>query len=849
MNGRGWWLSRTIGVAAILGLSISAVDSRTFASQGAAPAQTGRGSTVSETAQIQQVRIALGRGQVGEARRLADALPTSAGRDLATAIVDLFEGKNDAARTKLEPLARVNGGGEAALELGLLEMRTGQRRQGYQRLNVIASNRTFNSPDDYYRLARAAESIREYLLAADAYTETAKVPRADIQSSRGAMFYLRNRPGDAMTDFKAALTADAGWIPALLGVARALADEDPDAAEAALAEATKRAPNHPDLHILVAERALIAEDIPAAVAALDKAAAARAGFLEEAALRVAVAYAREDAAAVDAAIARVSSIDPTSAVGWRRASDQAQRAYRFEEAANLARRGTTLDPDDPYVHFALGQSLMRTGDEAAARTALERSWNLDTSSRVAKNLLDVLDTIDGFVTVTSGDFIFKFAKEEASVLRTYAVPLAEEARATFTARYGFTPAGPILIEVFPKHDSFAVRTAGLPGLVGALGACFGKVIVMDSPSARAPGEFSWQATLWHEIAHVYTLQMSKYRVPRWLTEGISVFEEHRRQPAWGREDALQFAAELQRGRTFGVKNLPDAFKNPTRLALAYFEASLLVEHLVELNGDAGLRALLGAYAQGAKDADAFAKAFGRSVDAVEASFKTFVDQRYGALARAMAEPPSRVAGDDLSGLRARAAQAPGNFASQLALGAALVKTGDFAGARVPLERAASLAPTAVGSGSPRGLLSEVAERLGDSTQARKELAMLLASDHSNTPAARKLAALAGNNPAAADDRDFALRLIADVDPFDADNHVQLGRRLFSKKSYQAALIEFQAALALGPPNLAEAHTDLGETLFQVGRKEEAKRHVLIALQSAPTYARAQDVLLAILGRE
>src|SRR6185503_14452685 len=481
--------------------------------------------------------------------------------------------------------------------------------------------------------------------------------------------------------------------------------------------------------------------------------------------------------------------------------------------------------------------------------ALERSWNLDTSSRVAKNLLDVLDRIDTFEVVTSGDFVFKFPKDEAAVLRTYAIPLAEEARKTFAARYGFTPEGPILVEVFQKHDDFAVRTMGLAGLEGALGACFGKVVVMDSPSAREPGEFSWQATLWHELAHVYTLQMSKYRVPRWLTEGISVYEEHRRQPAWGREDALPFAAGLARGRNFGVKKLPDAFKRPESLALAYFEASLLVEHLVEINGEAGLRTLLAAYADGAKDTDAFAKAFGKSVDDVEASFKAFVEQRYAALGRALADPPARVAADDLPGLRARAAQAPGNFASQMGLGTALVKAGDYAGARAPLERAAELAPAATGAGSPRGLLAEVAERTGDFDRARRELRQLLAVDHANVVAARKLAALAGDAPGAADDRDYALRLIADLDPFDAATHVQLGRRLVAKSSWQPALVEFQAALALGPPNLAEAHTDIGEVMFRLGRKEEAKRHILIALQEAPSYARAQDVLLAILGRE
>src|SRR4029079_10923595 len=127
------------------------------------------------------------------------------------------------------------------------------------------------------------------------------------------------------------------------------------------------------------------------------------------------------------------------------------------------------------------------------------------------------------------EFIFKFAKNEAAVLRTYALPLAEEAYRQFVEREAEKPSGPILVEVFPNHDDFAVRTLGLPGLVGALGACFGRVVSMDSPRAHSEKDFSWQATLWHELAHVFTLQLSQYRVPRWLTEGISTYEEHRRR--------------------------------------------------------------------------------------------------------------------------------------------------------------------------------------------------------------------------------------------------------------------------------------------------------------------------------
>jgi Flp pilus assembly protein TadD len=366
---------------------------------------------------------------------------------------------------------------------------------------------------------------------------------------------------------------------------------------------------------------------------------------------------------------------------------------------------------------------------------------------------------------------------------------------------------------------------------------------MDSPTARVQHDFSWQATLWHELAHVFSLQASDYRVPRWLTEGISVYEEYKRQPAWGRELALEYAHELGEGRTFGVKKLPQAFKRPESLSLAYFEASLVVEHLVAQNGEDGLRTLLHAYASGATDADAFSKAFGRSVDEVEASFNAFVEQRYGALRDAMRTPPTQVKADDLTGLRTRAEANPGNYISQLTYGQALIKAEDLEGARAPLERAARLAPEAQGDGSPHALLARIAEIQKDPARARREYRALLTYDHTNANAARRWAALAATANAA-DEEYSALRLVADLDPFDADAHGKLGRLLVAKGSNAEALVEFQAALALGPQNPADAHSDVAEVLLKLGRKADAKREALLALQVAPTFARAQDLLLA-----
>ena len=119
-------------------------------------------------------------------------------------------------------------------------------------------------------------------------------------------------------------------------------------------------------------------------------------------------------------------------------------------------------------------------------------------------------------------------------------------------------------------------------------------------------------------------------------------------------------------------------------------------------------------------------------------------------------------------------------------------------------------------------------------------------DHTNIAAARRLATLA-QAAKATDDEDFALRLISALDPFDGAAHARLGSRLLAKGETAAALLEFQATVALGPANPAEAHSDVAEALLKLGRKEEARRSALLALKVAPTYARAQDILIASSG--
>jgi cellulose synthase operon protein C len=488
--------------------------------------------------------------------------------------------------------------------------------------------------------------------------------------------------------------------------------------------------------------------------------------------------------------------------------------------------------------------LLRTGDEAGARRALEAAFKADPFDVVTYNLLSLLDTLDKFETTSDGPIVVRLDKEEAPVMREYAIPLAKQALDILSKRYEFMPRGPILIEMFPKHDDFAVRNVGLPGMIGALGACFGRVVTMDSPKARPPGTFNWGATLWHELAHVITLQMSNNRVPRWLTEGISVFEEKRAKSEWGREMEVPFAQALEQGKTLPVKDLNSGFSDPRMISLAYFEASLLVDHLVSSYGEPALRKQLRAYGQGLENEAAIKEAYGISIEQLQASFDQYLERNFGRLRRALrgVELPSQGATTDQ--LKALADANPESYDIHLKLGQALHRDGDTAGAIRALERAASLVPQATGNESPHALIAAIAEEKNDTPRAIQALEAFVKVDHTDVDAARKLANLVAPLGDIAKATVAWERVVA-LDPFDGNAQTNLGRLALQRHEADVAVRAFRVALATGPPDRAAAHLDLAEAYMLGGQMPEAKRETLHALEIAPSFEKAQELLLKI----
>ena len=90
--------------------------------------------------------------------------------------------------------------------------------------------------------------------------------------------------------------------------------------------------------------------------------------------------------------------------------------------------------------------------------------------------------------------------------------------------------------------------------------------------------------------------------------------------------------------------------------------------------------------------------------------------------------------------------------------------------------------------------------------------------------------------------------IAAIDPFDPEAHTMLGRFALAAGDADTASREFRAVLELGPVDKAAAFTDLGESYFKGGKRAEAKKQIVKALEIAPGYERAQDLLLKLVDK-
>ncbi len=665
--------------------------------------------------------------------------------------------------------------------------------------------------------------IRDYKTANNLFRDlvTAR-PKDPAPRVRWGYLYLDHwQPSIASDCFSEAVQLDDKYAPAYVGLAEVAAE----GYEARAIEFAKHA-------LELDPKAYQAEEVLARVALEDNNEVKAA---EEARKALAISPEAVDAMAILATIdwlddkkqspwlERILKVNPRYGEAYDIAGHYFVINRRYEEGIVKYRLALELDPGLDKARSALGLNLMRLGREDEARAQLERAWNDGYQSDETKNTLTLMDSYKNFDTFRTPTTVLKLGKKESALLRPYFQDELDKALATYEKKYKYKLPGPVQLEVYPDHPDFEIRTMGMPGL-GALGVTFDSVVAMDSPDSRKPGSFHWASTMWHELSHVYVLNMTKSRVPRWFTEGLAVYEETAASPDWGDRLDPDAIEAIKMKKLLPISDIDRGFIHPAypaQVIVSYFEAGKICNFIVEKWSYDKLLAMIHDYAELKPTPEVIELEFKMKPEEFDRQFIAWLE----------AQTKRTVDGFD-------------DWKKTIKVIAENAKAKKWDEVISDGVRIRDLYPDYVEAASVYEFLADAYLAKGEKDKEMAELARYSKIGGRNPVTLKQLAQLqadAGQKREAA----ATLERINLIYPKDEDLHKRLGALYLDLNNPAAAVREFAAVVAGSPIDPAGAHYELARALKLAHRTEEAKDEVLNALEAAPSFKPAQKLLLEL----
>jgi tetratricopeptide (TPR) repeat protein len=651
------------------------------------------------------------------------------------------------------------------------------------------------------------------------------------------------------------------------GLAQAYAPSDMKLMLPSLTAALDKNTHHAGSLLLLADHSIDAEDYAVAAKFLDQVEAVNPWHPEGWAYRAVICHLRNQLEAESNARDKALKFWPTNPRVDYLIGLKLSQKYRFSLGATYQKRALAFDPAYLPAKIQLAQDLLRLGEEAEGWRLAEEVQRQDNYDVAANNLAALHDVIRGFQTLTNDQFILRLQPREASLYGRSALELLQSAYSRLGPKYGIKLPEPVLVEVFNKEKDFAVRTFGMPDNEGFLGVCFGHVITANSPGSRPGRHFNWQSMLWHEFCHVLTLQLTRNKMPRWLSEGISVYEERLADPSWGEHLNPKYREMLLGKDLTPLSQLSGAFlapKSGVHLQFAYYQSSLVVQFVVERFGQEKLLAILRDLAEGAQVNDAVGN-HTLPLPQLEKEFAAFARQTAESMAPGLnwdrpasaslavggraqesdddTEEPGAVLASPQLPPEAWAAWArnhPTNYWAMTSQADVSLRAKKWAEAMPVLEDLVKLYPGSTGSESAYRKLAAVYRALGNTNAETRVLTQFADRDDEAPDAYLRLMELGATAQDWQAVKRSAFRYLA-VDPLVPAPYRFLARAGDALGQPPEAIGAYQALLLLDPPNPAEVHYRLAKLLHDKG-DPAARRHVLEALEDAPRYRDALHLL-------
>ncbi|TWT34400.1 tetratricopeptide repeat protein [Blastopirellula retiformator] len=664
----------------------------------------------------------------------------------------------------------------------------------------------------------------------------------------GELALAKNDYALAAEDFQAAIKIDSDNPQVLYGLARAFESSDSEKAEGYLSKALEINPNYIPGLLMLAESHLHTERFDECEKLLQKILSINPAEPKAWAIRAVIAHLQSDEAAEKKARSEALKHWTDNPEVDFLIGKYLARSYRFAEGAAAQRRALDFDSSYLPAKMELANDLLRLGNEEEGWKLAEEVFDADNYNVVAHNLATLHDHMSKYRTLTSAGFVVRMDAQEAQIYGPRVLELLAEAKQGLCEKYDVELPETVAVEIFPRQQDFAIRTFGLPGGAGFLGVCFGSVVTMNSPASQGSTPSNWEAVLWHEFCHVVTLTKTHNKMPRWLSEGISVYEERLRDPAWGQSMSVRYREMILGDDLTPVSELSGAFlrpKSPQHLMFAYYESSLVVEFLVDKFGVETLRAILDDLRKGLLINDAITRHAG-PVETFDAEFEKYIRAQANSFADGAdfveEELPS---GGDLAAWERWLADHPDSFSGLSGYARALITEEKWKEAQAPVDRLIELAPDYVGEGSGLPMKVRISRELGETEQELSVLEKWAKLSADALPVYRRLADLHGEQENWDQVAINARRMLA-VNPLQPEPHRLLATAGEKSGDRDAAIEGLTILTQMDPFDPADVHYRAARLLHEAGRDEEARKQVLLALAEAPRYRDAHQLLLTLI---
>lgn len=633
------------------------------------------------------------------------------------------------------------------------------------------------------------------------------------------------------------------------GRALAFASSDRQEMAASLATALKINPRHIPSLVLMAGQRIDAEDYDGARERIQQIQKINPVHPDAAAFQAVIAHLKHEPAAEQAARELALRHWTNNPAVPHRIGAKLSQKYRFAEGAALQREALSFDRDYLPAKAQLANDLLRLGDEAEGWELVQEVYAKDGYDVTMFNLVTLRDTLTRYTTLTNAHFTVRMDSKEARIYGPRVLALLERARSTLTTKYGAQIADPTLVEIFADSKDFGVRTFGMPDNPGYLGVCFGRVVTANSPATNPGGTVNWEAVLWHEYCHVVTLQMTRNKMPRWLSEGISVHEERQVDPSWGEQLTPKYREMILGGELTPISRLSAAFlmpKTPLHLQFAYYEASLVVEFLIQRYGAEAIRAVLNDLRDG-QFINTSLERHTAPMETLESEFAAFARAKAEGLAPGLAwDRPefSRDAGVNFESLMETwAGEHPTNFWALDFTAETLIERKEWEAAKVPLQALAERFPQQTGGQSALARLARVHRALGETNAEMEVLTRVVQREAAAPEACQRLMELAAAAQNWTEVARVADRYLA-VNPLSPGPYRLLGEALQRTGAPERAIGAYQTLLELDPPDPGRIHDQLARLYLPTDRAT-ARKHTVAALEDAPRNREALRRLLEL----